>query len=122
MDGWSGYDANRDRLMRFLAELKPRNLIVITGDIHSNWVIDLKVNWKDNGDGSDELPATAAQYRENPRLKMYNGRRGYIMMTVDWARCEADYRIVPYVTRPGAPSSTQSRWVAENDRRGVLKA
>ena len=46
MDQWSGYEACRDRLMRFLAERKPSNPIVITGDIHSNWVSDLKVDWK----------------------------------------------------------------------------
>lgn len=138
MDGWSGYEANRDRMMRFLAERKPRNPIVITGDIHSNWVTDLKVDWKNEkspvvgteftgtsissgGDGSDERPDTQAIYRENSHLKMYNGQRGYVMMTLDDARCEADYRIVPYVTRPGAPASTHSRWVVENDRRGVQK-
>ena len=46
MDQWSGYEVCRDRLMKFLAERKPSNPIVITGDIHSNWVSDLKVDWK----------------------------------------------------------------------------
>lgn len=138
MDQWSGYEASRDRFMRFLAERQPRNPVVITGDIHSNWVSDLKVNWKDEkspvvgteftgtsissaGDGVDERPNTPAVYSENPHLKMFNGRRGYVMMTLTEARCQADYRTVPYVTRPGAPLQKHSSWIVENDRRGVHK-
>ena len=117
MDQWSGYEVCRDRMMRFLAERKPSNPVVITGDIHSNWVSDLKVDWKNEnspvvatefvgtsissgGDGADEQPATAAWYRENPHLKMYNSRRGYVLVTVTEAQCRADYRIVPFVTKP----------------------
>jgi len=139
MDQWSGYEANRDRVMRFLAERKPSNPIVITGDIHSNWVSDLKVNWKDErapavasefvgtsissgGDGSDETPLTADLYRENPHLKMFNARRGYVMVTLTPEQCRADYRVVPFVTKPGAPVRTHSSWVVENGRRGVTKA
>ncbi len=139
MDQWSGYEVCRDRMMRFLAERQPSNPIVVTGDIHSNWVSDLKVDWKDEkatvvgtefigtsissgGDGVDEQPATADWYRENPHLKMYNSRRGYVMVTVDQAQCRADYRIVPFVTKPGAPIKTHSSWIVEHNRRGVQKA
>lgn len=139
MDQWSGYQANQDRIMQFLADRKPRNPIVITGDIHSSWVNDLKVNWKNEkdpivgteftgtsissgGDGVDERPDTQAQYRENPHLKMFNARRGFVMMTLDNKQCRADYRTVPFVTKPGAPASTHSSWIVENDRRGVQKA
>ena len=139
MDQWSGYEACRDRVMRFLAERKPRNPIVITGDIHSAWVNDLKVDWKNEkapvvgteftgtsissgGDGSEERPGTQDWYRENPHLKMFNGRRGYVMVTLNDAQCRADYRAVPYVTRPGATVTTHSSWIVENDRRGVQKA
>src|SRR5206468_12682729 len=42
MDQWSGYVRERSRVMGFLARVKPSNPIVITGDIHTNWVADLK--------------------------------------------------------------------------------
>lgn len=139
MDQWSGYEVCRDRLMKFLAERRPNNPVVITGDIHSNWVSDLKMDWKDEkadvvgteftgtsissgGDGSDERPETQGQYRENPHLKMFNGQRGYVSMTLTAKECRADYRVVPYVTKPGAPIRTHSSWVIENNRRGVQKA
>ncbi len=111
MDQWSGYEVCRDRVMRFFAERKPSNPIVITGDIHSNWVSDLKVNWKDEkapvvgtefigtsitsgGDGTDERPATPDWYRENPHLKMFNGRRGYV--TSRWTRSSAARTIASF--------------------------
>jgi alkaline phosphatase D len=138
MDKWNAYEVCRDRMMRYLLERKPSNPIVITGDIHSNWVSDLKVDWKDekatvvateftgtsissSGDGIDEHANAQAWYRENPHLKMYNGRRGYVMITLGAEQCRADYRIVPYVTKAGAPVVTQSSWVVENNRRGVVK-
>ncbi len=138
MDQWSGYEVCRNRMMQFLQERKPANPIVITGDIHSNWVSDLKVDWKDEktpavgteftgtsissgGDGTDERPTTQDCYRENPHLKMFNGQRGYVMITLNAAQCRADYRVVPFVTKPGAPIGTHSSWVVENNRRGVQK-
>ncbi|MEO5923395.1 MAG: alkaline phosphatase D family protein [Bryobacteraceae bacterium] len=138
-DQWSGYEACRDRMMRFLAERKPSNPIVITGDIHSSWVSDLKVQWKDEkspvvgtefigtsissgGDGSEENAQTQSWYRENPHLKMYNNRRGYMLLTLDQKQCRADYRTVEYVTRPGAPIRTHSTWMVENGQLGVKKA
>jgi alkaline phosphatase D len=138
-DQWSGYEACRDRMMRFLADRKPANPIVVTGDIHSSWVSDLKVQWKDEkapavgsefigtsissgGDGSEEQAQTAAWYSENPHLKMYNNRRGYMLLTLDQAQCRTEYRTVEYVTKPGAPIRTQSSWIVENGRRGVQKA
>lgn len=137
-DKWSGYEACRNRLMQFLLERRPSNPIVITGDIHSNWVSDLRVDWKDEkaavvateftgtsissaGDGVDEQPNTETWYRENPHLKMYNGRRGYVLITLRADQCRADYRIMPYVSRPSAPVRTHSSWIVENNRRGVQK-
>ena len=138
MDQWSGYEVCRDRVLRFLAERKPSNPIVITGDIHSSWVTDLKVGWKDErppvvatefvgtsissgGDGVEEQPATPDWYRENPHLKMYNSRRGYVLLTLTEQQCRADYRTVPFVTKPGAPIRTHSSWMVESGRRGVVK-
>jgi alkaline phosphatase D len=42
MDQWSGYPAARDRLLRAVAERAPGRTVVLTGDIHSNWVNDLR--------------------------------------------------------------------------------
>ena len=46
IDPWDGYRAERDRLRQFLADRRP-NPIVLTGDIHTHWVNDLKVDFDD---------------------------------------------------------------------------
>jgi alkaline phosphatase D len=139
MDQWSGYEVCRDRVMKFLRDRRPNNPIVITGDIHTNWVSDLKVEWLNekapvvgtefigtsittSGDGADDSPQSAAWYRENPTLKMFNARRGYVNVSLTKEHCQADYRVVPYVTKPGAPVKTHSSWVVDNGRLGVRKA
>ncbi len=142
-DQWSGYEACRDRVMRYLADRKPSNPIVITGDIHSSWVSDLKVQWKDEkapavgseftgtsissgGDGSEEQAQTAAWYSENPHLKMYNNRRGYMLLTLDAKQCRTDYRTVEYVVtaRSAHPHPVQLAGRERTPRRaeGVVSA
>ena len=78
MDSWAGYDAARRRLVAALRDTKVSNPVVITGDIHSNWVGDLKIDPRDEhaavigteltgtsistgGDGND-IPAEVAAY------------------------------------------------------------
>src|SRR3712207_6861895 len=39
------YVAARNRLLAFMLHLRPSNPVVITGDIHSNWVADLKADF-----------------------------------------------------------------------------
>jgi alkaline phosphatase D len=41
-DGWDGYPAARTRLLTDIADVKPPNPLVISGDVHSAWVSDLK--------------------------------------------------------------------------------
>ena len=74
------------------------------------------------GDGMDERLTTQAQYRENPHLKWFNGQRGYVRCSVTPTEYRADYRIVPYVLKPGAPIDTRTSWTVENGRPGVKKS
>jgi alkaline phosphatase D len=41
MDPWSGYPAARDRLLAWMAERQQKNLVVLTGDIHAAFVMDV---------------------------------------------------------------------------------
>ena len=41
MDQWPGYARERIQLVKFLADRRVPNPVVLTGDIHSNWVNDL---------------------------------------------------------------------------------
>lgn len=136
MDRWDGYVAPRDRLMKFLADARPANPVVVTGDIHSNWVADLKLNFEDpasptvgaelvgtsiasGGDGHDNPSAVPGL---NPHVKYFSARRGYVRAALTEERCTADFRIVPYVSRRGAPVETRKSFVVENGKPGAEPA
>src|SRR5262245_52301164 len=139
MDKWAAYPAALDRFMKFLHERKPSNPIVLTGDIHSNWVADLKADFNDpnsaivgtefvgtsistGGDGMDIRPDVERQMAENPHIKFYNGRRGYVRCDITPQHWQTDYRIVAAVTKPDEPISTRASFVVEKEKAGAVKA
>jgi alkaline phosphatase D len=140
MDKWDGYQVARDRVVRFLHERRISNPVVITGDVHANWAVDVKLDWKDQkspvvasefvgtsitsgGDGSPQPPpAVHAFLPENPQVRFFNAQRGYVRCIVTQERWQTDYRVVPYVARPGAPVETKASFVLENRRAGIQKA
>jgi len=139
MDKWSGYEASRNTVMSFLADRKIRNPVVITGDVHSNWAFDLRRNWQDaksdplgvefvgtsissGGDGMDARPDTPLQMAENPHLRFFNAQRGYVKCSIGAKQWRTDYRVLPYVTRPGAPVTTRASFVVEDGARKVERA
>jgi alkaline phosphatase D len=137
MDRWDGYVESRRRLLNFFAEARPSNPVVITGDIHSNWASDLKLDF-DNASS----PAVAAEFagtsiasggdgndstREdvlaaNPHIKFYNARRGYVRVLLTPSLWRTDYRTIPYVSKPDAPIETRASFVCEDGRPGVQPA
>ena len=138
MDVWSGYEVVRRRLMEFLATRRPANPVVLTGDIHSNWVADLKVDYRDpdapvvgtefvgtsissGGDGSDTRDGTAAMLAENPWVAFFNAQRGYVRCELTPGRCQADYQVLEYVTRRGSPIATRASFVVEDGRPGAQR-
>jgi alkaline phosphatase D len=132
MDGWDGYRANRDRVAAALGTT--RNGVVLTGDVHRHWAGEIKEN-ADSPDSPStgvELVATsitstgdgdestsAGVLAENPHLKFFKNRRGYVRTTFTAREMTADFRILPYVRTPDAPVSTAARFVVE-DRESAL--
>jgi len=138
MDQWSGYESARNRLLSFLGKRQPSNPVFITGDIHSNWVADLKLDFRkpesqtvgtefvgtsisSGGDGADSLPAVDAYLPENPHVKFYNSQRGYVRCIVKPGNWQSDYRVVSYVSRPGSDIRTRASFVVEKGRPGAQR-
>jgi alkaline phosphatase D len=132
MDAWDGYKANRDRIAAALGHA--RNGVVLTGDVHRHWAAEVKENadQPDSRNTAVELVATsitstgdgddstnAGQLAENPHLRFFKNRRGYVRTTFTSREMTADFRILPYVRTPGAPAETAARFVSE-DRENAL--
>jgi len=139
MDTWSGYETARRRIVSNLETSHARNPVVVTGDIHSNWVCDLKVDYKkegspvvateligtsisSGGDGADQPANAAAIFAENPQVKFYNSQRGYMRCEVTSKSLTADYRVVEKVSVPDSPISTRASFIVENGRPGAYKS
>lgn len=139
MDQWSGYDVARKRLLDFIATRGVSNPVVLTGDIHSNWVNDLKVDFDEEKD-----PVVASEFvgtsissggngrqfgrrheellAENPFVKFQNSERGYVSCTVTPQEWRSDYQVVEFVEKPDAPLINRGTWVVENGKAGAVSA
>lgn len=139
VDPWDGYAADRDRVLAAARDQGVRNLVVLSADRHQNYATDLKRDHADpgspttasefvatsvtsGGDGADVDDLGRRFLAANPHLKFFNAQRGYIRVNVNRERWRSDFRVMPYVTRPGAPVSTRASFVVEDRRPGVQPA
>jgi alkaline phosphatase D len=136
-DGWDGYPAARERILRHLGERRVSNPVVIGGDIHSFWVTDLKPDFADPRAPAmatelvtTSLTAEGVPYEQfasflpdNPHVRFFESRRrGYVRCTVTPARWEADLRVVDDVRDPRTGASTLASFVIQSGRPGAVRA
>jgi alkaline phosphatase D len=135
MDKWDGYTAARDRLYARLKETKAPNPIVLSGDVHTHYGADLKLDYRNprsetigveftntsitsGSDGAD-VSATWEQIRgDNPHIKYHSARRGYVACTATPASMRADFKILDRVTTPDQPIKLGGSLVVEAGRPG----
>jgi alkaline phosphatase D len=134
MDAWDGYRAARDRLQRGWVDRNVSNPVVLTGDIHTAWVNDLKADYADprsrtigtelvctsitsRGDGTatTTIPGAAT----NPHFKFYSDRRGYVRTKITPAQITADFRGLDAVSNRGAPIRTLASFALLDGRPGA---
>jgi alkaline phosphatase D len=125
MDTWDGYAAARQRVFDGIRQRGVENFVVITGDAHRSVAADLKADFDDpgsatigteflgtsissSGDGADQDEWGRVWLAENPHMRFHNVQRGYARCELTPAEWRTDYRVVPYVTRPGAPVTTRA--------------
>jgi alkaline phosphatase D len=139
MDKWPGYLHERNGLISFLSERKVPNPIVLTGDIHSNWANDLRIDdLKHNtpvvatefvgtsissaGNGVAASPRIEAILAENPGVKFHNQERGYVACEVTKKDWRSDYYVVDDVTIPSGTVSRRASYVVEAGKSGAVPA
>jgi alkaline phosphatase D len=136
-DSWDGYPVARNRLLGHIVDRTIANPVVITGDWHSTFVNDLKLDFKNpqapviatefvtpaitsGGDGTPYGPYYGPMIPENPHIKLFEGdRRGYIRVNLTHERWLADIRFVSTVSRPDAPITTYASFVVEDGQPGA---
>ncbi|MEJ7616580.1 MAG: alkaline phosphatase D family protein [Pyrinomonadaceae bacterium] len=139
MDNWNGYVAARARLLNFIQQRRPSNPVVLTGDIHSSWVCDVKADFdaaksptiatefvgtsiSSGGDGGINPQAEAdRRLAANSHLKFFNAQRGYVRCALSPTQWQSDYRVVDAVSRRDAAMTTLASFVVENGRAGAQR-
>jgi len=109
-DAWDGYPLARRRLLAEVVRTRLENPVFLTGDWHSTFVNDLKLDFKDphartvatefvtpaittGGDSTPYGPYYAPMVPYNPHIKYYEGdRRGYFKVTITPELMELDLR------------------------------
>ncbi|MFI8946225.1 alkaline phosphatase D family protein [Streptomyces sp. NPDC053750] len=136
MDAWDGYRASRDRVVTGARSAGVDNWLVLTGDVHVGYALDIKEDFDDpasatvgtevtctsvsSGRDGAEQPANRDLYlRANPHMKFYDGRRGYVRVALDRRAARLDFRTVSAVTTPGAPVTTAASFVTEAGAPGL---
>ncbi|MBW4614709.1 MAG: alkaline phosphatase [Desmonostoc vinosum HA7617-LM4] len=139
LDQWDGYVAARNRLLSFLNQRQPSNPVVITGDIHSSWVHDLKVDFTKPASAivgtefvgtsvTSDFPTNfiapvQAALGSNPHTKFFDGAfRGYVRCNLTPERWQSDYRVVSSIVDLNASVSTLASFVVENGQPGAQRA
>jgi alkaline phosphatase D len=139
MDQWPGYEVNRRRMLKHFEEAKIANPVVLTGDIHTNWVNDLVVDFDERqsravgtefvatsissgGNGVEKVKGHDEVLSENPFVKFFNAERGYVSCEVTPTAWTAHYRVTPDVTQRHTPVITRASFVVEAGRPGAERA
>ena len=134
MDAWDGAPAARARLLSGLAERRA-NAVVLTGDVHSAWAGELRLNPDDlasaavatefvgtsitsGGDGSDG--GADSILAQNPHVRFFNNRRGYTLHEATAGRMQAVFRGLDFVSAPGAALRDRGRFLVEAGRAALL--
>lgn len=136
MDQWPGYAHERMEFVQFLADRHVSNPVVLTGDIHSNWVNDLRVDDRKSetpiiatefvgtsissgGNGVDRPLGAEKRLAENPCVRFVNQQRGYVRCTVTPMDWRSDYMVVDDILKPNGKTSTRASFVVEAGKPGA---
>jgi alkaline phosphatase D len=139
-DAWDGYPAARARLLQDVMSSGARNPIFLTGDWHSTFVNDLKIDFEDanapvvatefvtpaittGGDGTPYGPYYAPMVPFNPHIKYYEGdRRGWFHCELGARQARFDLRFVTSVERPDGTAYAERSWVVADGMPGAQPA
>lgn len=135
-DKWDGYAAARQRLFDAATANNVDGLIALSGDVHKNWAGRLKADFDDpgsatlgnefvatsiasDGDGEDTTKTLRKVVAANPHIAFANGQRGYLRCHVTHDEWRTDFRVVPYVSKPGGPVTTRASFIVDHDSRAL---
>ena len=132
-DNWDGYPHARQRLLNTLVQRHVPNPVVLGGDVHANYVAELKADFDDERSAvvASEFCATSISsngppqfvvnnaLRHNPHLLHGRGdQRGYIALDLQPGRLSATTMVVERPADPFSAVAGDASFVVESGRAG----
>ncbi|HEY5758433.1 MAG TPA: alkaline phosphatase D family protein [Steroidobacter sp.] len=131
---WDGYPFDRADILEVIATQRLYNTVVITGDVHQNFVRNVPPDYINldaepiatefigtsiSSGGDRELRTTFGGDANNPHLRFTDNHHGYVRCSLSREQYRADYRVVPSVLVDDGPISTLASFVVEHGRAGA---
>jgi len=136
-DGWDGYPAARERLLRAIAEPGLANVLCLGGDVHRHVAAQLRLRPND-----ERSPIVASEFvcssvtsrglseavtelmrANNPDLMHARGdERGYALIEITPQAASCDFRATSFPAQHAARLHSQARFVVEAGAAGVAVA
>ncbi len=136
-DGWDGYPLARRRLLSEMAARKPRNAVVLGGDVHANYVTDLRADFdlpvgagnpvlatefcgtSISSQGLDQSRIDRA-LPHNPHLRYGRAdQHGYMRFQLSQTQLEVELRSVKELWDAGSALEVSARFAVESGRAGA---
>ena len=136
-DGWDGYPAARQRLLQAMVERKAPGVVVLGGDVHSNYAADLKLDFDDpkSATVASEFCGTSitslglsqatvdAARGFNPHVHYARSdQRGYVRFSLDRQRLQAELRVLADARDAKSTIATAARFAVAAAQPGVWPA
>ena len=140
-DQWNGYREGRERLLTFIRDNDIDNTVVVTGDVHSSWAMDVTF-----GDGSynpetregamgvefvssgitspPEIPQQIldAFISQSPHIRYAEAsRRGYFVLDVQAEKTQADWYLLEGIEQNQTGETLDASWAVMDGQNHVVE-
>jgi alkaline phosphatase D len=135
-EGWSGYGANRRRMIAAMDLAQLKNAVFFGGDMHCFMTTDIKADDHDQrsrivaaefigtsitSDAPNRFLGPNMQF--NPQVRLFEPRyRGYMTADVTAKRMDVQYRVISDRRDKNATVSTFKRYAVEDGKSGAQEA
>jgi alkaline phosphatase D len=101
-DSWDGYRASRERITKGWMDRQVRNPVVLTGDVHTHWGNNLRLNYYDHNApivGTELVTSsitsmgggTPSYLANNPHVNWIGNHRGYVRVTLTQGQLTSEW-------------------------------
>ncbi|MCZ2355656.1 MAG: alkaline phosphatase D family protein [Bacteroidia bacterium] len=140
LDQWDGYPFQRQKLWNDILDNNIKNIVVLTGDIHTAWAGDLPARSYNSSTGAGSagvefvttsvtspgspIPGSTAIIKtQNQHMKFTElTKKGYVLLDITPSKVQGDFYFVNTINTPDEGETFAEGWYVDNNTRFLKKA